>query len=78
MNPRVVTVEALSEHKLSLTFSNGEKRIFDVAPYLTKGIFSILADSAIFSAVKVFNGSVLWPGDLDFCPDTLYEQSKAA
>ncbi|VUZ25685.1 Uncharacterised protein [Acetobacterium wieringae] len=35
----VINVEPLNDYKLLLTFDNGEKRIFDVSPYLDKGIF---------------------------------------
>ena len=75
MNPRVRTVRPEADHKLLVTFNNGEERIFDVTPYLTKGVFVSLNDHAVFDRVKVFNGSVLWPGDLDLCPDTIYEES---
>lgn len=40
----VINVEPLNDYKLLLTFDNGEKRIFDVSPYLDKGIFKELKD----------------------------------
>ena len=75
MNPRISDVQSLPGHLLKLTFSNGEQKIFDVKPYLLKGIFSQLADERIFNQVRPFNGSIIWPNDLDLCPDTLYEES---
>ncbi|MFI5196562.1 MAG: DUF2442 domain-containing protein [Chitinophagales bacterium] len=75
MNPRVKSVDPLPGFKLSLTFTNEEHRVFDVKPYLSKGIFSSLSDADTFKQVRLFNGSILWPGDLDLCPDTLYEGS---
>ncbi len=75
MNPRVKQVEAKPDYQLLLTFSNNEHRLFDAKPYITKGIFVALQDAGIFNKVKPFNGSVLWPDDLDLCPDTLYEES---
>ena len=78
MNPRVKSVQPQPDYKLLLTFSNNEHRVFDVKPYLSKGIFSSLKDTDLFNQVKQFNGSILWPGDLDLCPDTLYEDSAAA
>jgi len=77
MNPRVKAVEPRPDYMLLLTFNNNESRIFDVKPYLSTGIFTELRDATIFNLVKTFNGSVLWPGDLDLCPDTLYEDSIA-
>ncbi len=61
---------------LSLTFSNGERRRFDVRPYLDKGVFRQLQDYARFSQVVVVAGTVEWPGEIDLCPDTLYEKSE--
>ena len=78
MNPRVKIAEPRPDYKLLLTFNNNEPKIFDVKPYLTKGIFTSLTDIKVFNSVKVFNGSILWSGDLDLCPDTLYEDSRAA
>ena len=41
MNPRVVEVIANDDYTLTLKFTNGEVRIFDAKPYLTKGIFPV-------------------------------------
>lgn len=75
MNPRIVKVKPLKNYELELFFSNRETRIFDIKPYLTKGIFSELADEAVFNSAKAFNGTVKWSNELDFCPDTLYIDS---
>ena len=45
MNPYVKSVQPQDDYCLLLTFENGEKRIFDVKPYLSKGIFSRLQNS---------------------------------
>ncbi len=72
MNPRVIEVNARKDFTIEILFSNKERRIFDVKPYLDKGIFQDLKNSEIFNSVKVDNGSVSWAGGQDFCPDTLY------
>ena len=74
-NPRVSFALPNSDYTLTLKFNNGELRIFDVKPYLDKGIFRELQDIRIFNSVKPFLGSVQWGGGQDFCPDTLYEDS---
>ena len=76
MNPRVKEVHPNSDYTLSLIFDNGEEGVFDVSPYLDKGIFSHLKDRRIFSSVKPFLGSIQWGNGLDLCPDTLYLDSK--
>jgi hypothetical protein len=75
MNPRIIAVQPLQDYALLLTFTNNEKKVFDVKPYLTKGIFTQLKDASNFNSVKVFNGTVLWQNDIDLCPDTLYLDS---
>jgi len=51
-------------------------RIFDVKPYLSQGVFRELRNSVIFQSVKPVLGSIQWQNGQDFCPDTLYLESK--
>ena len=76
MNPRVKDVKPNHDHTLNLLFDNGERKTFDVKPYLDKGIFRELKDLKTFNAVKPFLGSIEWPHGQDFCPDTLYLEGK--
>jgi len=75
MNPRIAKVNATDNFYLELTFTNGEMKIFDVKPYLDKGMFNELRDEQVFKSVKSVMGSVQWINGLDLCPDTLYEES---
>lgn len=75
MNPRVRAVKPNRDYTLTLTFTNGEVRSFDVKPYLDKGIFVELRQISAFNSVKPFLGSIQWQGGQDFCPDTLYLDS---
>ncbi len=72
MNPRVKAVKPNSDYTLTIVFANGEVKLFDVKPYLDKGIFQELRDQTLFNSVKPFLGSVQWQNGQDFCPDTLY------
>jgi hypothetical protein len=75
MNPRVKSVKANPNYTLTLTFTNEEQAIFDVKPYLERGIFRELQDWAMFQTVRPYLGSIQWQNELDFCPDTLYLES---
>lgn len=75
MNPRVKHVKPQSNYTLLLVFTNNEQKIFDVKPYLGKGIFKELKDASVFNSVKPFIGSIQWKNGQDLCPDTLYEES---
>ena len=75
MNPRVEAVKPNPDYTITLKFTNGEVRIFDVKPYLDKGIFRELKDKSHFNSVRPLLGSVQWRNGQDFCPDTLYMES---
>lgn len=75
MNPRVKDVKPLADYQLELTFSNEEKKVFDMKPYLKTGRFTELNNEAMFASVKCTLGSIQWQNGLDLCPDTLYEES---
>lgn len=71
----VKQVKPLDNFKLLLTFENGEVRIFDMNPYLGKGIFKELKDINIFNSVKVSFDSIEWQNEADMDPEILYEDS---
>ena len=76
MNPRIKEAEYKGNHKLILTFQNGEIKEFDLSPYLHYPVFESLNDESFCSKVNVFNGTVVWDDITDFDPDTLYLESK--
>jgi hypothetical protein len=77
MNPRVIQAECRKDHSILLTFDNGDKRLFDIRPYLDYPIFQPLRDLPYFLRGHVGHGTVVWPHEEDFCPDTLYLESRS-
>jgi hypothetical protein len=75
MNPHVRSVRPQDDYLLLLTFENGEKRIFDLKPYLDKGVFTRLKNASLFKTARVVSGSVEWQGEIDLSYDTLYLSS---
>lgn len=73
---KVTGVKVLENYQLELTFSTGETRVFDVSAYLGKGIFTELRDPAYFRRVRLAFGTVAWPNEQDFGPDSLYAESR--
>ncbi len=71
----VVTVKVLSGYRLALEFENGEHRVFDMSPYMDKKPFNRLKDSSAFNGAHVDYGTVVWPGNIDIAPETLYDLS---
>ncbi|WP_035055623.1 DUF2442 domain-containing protein [Desulfuromonas sp. TF] len=71
----VVRVVPRENYQLEIEFRTGEVRLFDVRPYLDKGVFSQLKDQALFARAFVAFDTVCWPNNLDIAPETLYVKS---
>ena len=69
MRPKAIDVKPLEDYMLLVIFENGEKKIFDVKPYLTH--------KALFNTVKIDGLSISWLNGADICPDELYNNSKS-
>ena len=76
MNPYVKHVRPLEDYQMEVVFENGEHRIFDLRPYLDRGVFVPLRNRTAFRAARVVAGSVEWPGEIDLSYDTLYLESQ--
>ena len=74
----IIDVNPLENYQLLLTFENNEKKIFDMKPYLDKGIFTELKDEKKFRSVRVSFDSIEWCNQADLDPEFLYDKSKAA
>lgn len=74
----VVHVETRKDFTLLLEFENGERRVYDMKPWLHKKVFVPLQDPARFAQAFIDYGTVVWPGEVDICPITLYEDSVPA
>jgi len=71
----VLSVSPRDDFHLELRFNTGEIGIFDVSPYLEKGVFKKLKELSLFKQAYVAFDTVCWPGDLDIAPETLYDRS---
>ena len=72
----VISVTPIDNYKILLIFGNGEKRQFDMNPFLDKGIFKELKDISIFNTVKVSFGTIEWENEADIDPEILYQYSE--
>ena len=71
----VKEVKPLPDFKLLLVFKNGERRLFDVSPYLGQGVFQALRDPAVFNSAHTSFDTVAWSNGADLCPEVLYRDS---
>jgi hypothetical protein len=72
----VVKVEAQPDHTLLLEFENGERRRFDMKVLLDRRPFDRLRNAGLFAMARVDYGTVVWPGNIDIAPETLYDRSS--
>jgi hypothetical protein len=72
----VIRVVPQKDRTLLLTFENNEQRIFDMVPYLGKKPFLKLKNLPLFMKAKAENGTVVWPGNIDIAPETLWDCSR--
>ena len=76
MTPDVVRVKPLPDYRLEADFIYGEKRLFDMRPYLAYPAFAPLAKGALFMKAHVVLGTVAWTDEIDISPDTLYLRGR--
>lgn len=86
---RIVGVIPNNDFTLTISFDNGEKRLYDVRPLLQKGtVFEPLADIENFRRVYVddthciawdidpnIDSNKVWSNKVDLCPDGCYINS---
>jgi DUF971 family protein len=68
---KVIEAKPRGNYSLEVKLDNGRSGIFDVSPFLDKGIFQELKDESYFRQVTVRGRSISWPHDQDFCADTV-------
>lgn len=73
---RVAEVEAREGYRIWVRFADGVEGEVDLSDLAGKGVFRNWEDHSKFEQVFVDPESetVAWPGGIDLCPDSLYEE----
>lgn len=71
----VVKVSPRNGYVLLLEFENGEQRVFDMSYLMEKKPFCRIKEKALFDLAAIDYGTVVWPGNIDISPETLYDRS---
>ena len=59
--------------RLWLKYEDGIQGIVDLSDLAGRGVFEAWSEREVFDAVTVNeSGAVVWPGEIDLCPDALY------
>lgn len=71
----IIKIKIHQNFILELTFENNEIRFFDFKPFLKEKPFNSLNNEFIFKLARIENGTLVWPGEIDIAPETLYDLS---
>ena len=76
----VLSVKALSGHKLKLRFSDGSEGVYDLAGFVANGgeMVEPLRSAEYFDRVFVEMGVPTWPNGFDLDPINLYVELREA
>lgn len=74
----VKSVKPLPDYCIYVEVGDGRKGIFDLKPYLDKGVFRELQDIHYFNQVGIQFGAVTWPHEQDIAPETLLAEMRSA
>jgi hypothetical protein len=70
-----MSVKPNADYTLDVTFTNGEKRVFNATPYLEFPAFEALKAASLFMQARVEHHSVVWNEEIDMAPESLYLES---
>ena len=77
LQQKILSVSTRPPYFLVLEYETGEKRLFDVSPYISGNWFGELKDERYFQRVQVIPGGsgIEWAHGQDIAPHELYEMS---
>ena len=76
--PRIESVKPIGYARLLVLFKNGEQKAYDCGPLLSRPQFRLLADPALFRAVRIDAGGygISWNDDIDLSEYELWTNSE--
>lgn len=72
----VIDVKILDYLQFHVTFADGLSGCVRMLPSHLRGVFEKLKEPSVFNQLRVVDGFVSWPGELDLSPDAMYDEIK--
>ena len=70
---KAVQASPLDGFRLWLKYEDGTEGIVDLSDLAGRGVFEAWSEENIIRSVTINeSGSIVWPGEIDLCPDALY------
>jgi len=77
-NIEIKDIKYLGDMMMLVTFTSGEKRLYDGTVLLKYPAFEPLNDEELFKLAKVEYGIITWcDGEIDIAPEAVYKDSYA-
>ncbi len=73
----VMNVQVTGVHTLFVRFRDGVEGEMQFKPSFFQGVFSRLADQRAFEDVRLVDGVVTWPEELDLAPDAMHAELRS-
>ena len=73
----VVEANVLGTLEFAVTFADGLSGKVKILPTHLYGVFEKLRDPDFFMKLRVTDGFVSWPDDIDIAPDAMYREIKS-
>ncbi len=73
--PTVVSAKVCGPYSVFLVFDDGVSKQVNLRRFLRGPVFKPMHDPAEFAKLRVDHeaGTIVWPNEADFAPETLYE-----
>jgi len=68
----VTAAQVIAPLTLEVHFADGVFGRVRLLPSHLRGVFEALVDPRVFGQVRVIEGFVSWPGEIDLAPDAMY------
>ena len=75
--PTVSSVVPHEDYCVIVTYETGERKKFNVKPYIMGEWFGKLSDISVFNTVRPSGNTIEWVDGQDIAPHELYELSEA-
>jgi hypothetical protein len=72
---KIIEVKPLPAYRVWLKYEDGIQGEVDLSDLAGKGVFSAWNEPGFFETLFIDpeTGAVAWPGGIDLCPDSLYQ-----
>lgn len=77
---KIVEAEPRDDYRLWVRFEDGVEGEVDLSDLVGEGVFEGWEEAAEFRKVSIDEetDTVAWPGDIELCPDSLYDDLVGA